>query len=33
MFPGILLTGSSIDTRGNIHSGALLISDMTVAGS
>jgi len=33
MFLGILLTGSSIDTRGNIHSGALLISDMTVAGS
>lgn len=33
MFLGIVLTGSNIDTRGNIHSGALLISDMTVAGS
>ncbi len=32
MFRNIVAAGSSVDTRGNVHTGAVLISEMTVAG-
>lgn len=32
MFNNIIALGSDIDHRGNVHSGSLLISDMTIAG-
>ena len=33
MFRDIISAGSDVDTRGNVHSGSLLIEKMTVAGS
>jgi len=33
MFLNVLATGSALDTRGNIHSGEVLIERMTVAGA
>ena len=32
MFRNIIATGKEIDNRGNIHSGDVLVSSMTVAG-
>jgi PmbA protein len=33
MFSNIAAAGDDIDTRGNVHSGSILVRDMMVAGS
>ena len=33
IFQNVIATGEDIDTRGNIHSGSVLISTMMVAGA
>lgn len=33
MFSGLVAAGRDLDTRGNIHSGSILLANMTVAGS